>query len=396
MTHESLIIYGAVTHAPNIARNFVEQGKHFLRRAHDRLMLMHLNNHKVDYRNYTSKSFFNRGDLAITQASIQSIKSHLSNINIIKKDWGSLSHQTPQTTPIAICGSGYFAPDNRLQFPTRLLQDLALIKKGNKIAMIYGVGVNLTDPKLTIGEITLPRDQSSFLSEFLDYCEHISVRDAASQRLLQSCTSRTVHLVGDPALFIEADKSPQAERRLPSGRVNIGINLPFHGPSVCARINEDLDSYVIAFKEIQKKTDCQFHYMVHYDSELLVAALLQDAGIKLKVVDGDVDDLLHTYKQLNCHIGGMLHSCILSSSTGTPAIGLAYDIKHSGFFDLLGLPEQCIPAQPFEPDRVVSLTLDILEKERALRSTILSRRSTLKNQADNFLQSALQQFQPKA
>lgn len=136
--------------------------------------------------------------------------------------------------------------------------------------------------------------------------------------------------------------------------------------------------------------------MVHYDSELLVVALLQDAGIRLKIVHGDVDDLLHTYKQLNCHIGGMLHSCILSSSTGTPAIGLAYDIKHSGFFDLLGLPEHCIPAQPFEPDRIVSLTLDILKKEQELRSTILSRRLALKNKADNFLRSALKQFQPKA
>lgn len=221
MNQNSLIVYGAVTHAPKITKNLLEQGKTFLRTAHDRLMLKHLNNHKVDYRNYISKSFFNRGDLAITQASIQSINSHLTNINVIKKDWGSLDHQTPQTTPIAICGSGYFAPNNKLQFPERLFQDLASIKRNYKLSMIYGVGVNLTDPKLSIGELTLPRDQSIFLTDFLECCEHVSVRDARSQRLLQSCTSRTVHLVGDPALFIEASTPLSPGQRLPAARIQI-------------------------------------------------------------------------------------------------------------------------------------------------------------------------------
>ena len=92
------------------------------------------------------------------------------------------------------------------------------------------------------------------------------------------------------------------------------------------------------------------------------------------------------------HIGGMLHSCILASSRGTPAIGLAYDIKHSGFFDLLKLPEHCIPAQPFDPDHIVNLSMQILKNENQLRLKILKRRMELKDKADEFLQSALQRF----
>ena len=395
MQNDALILYGAIATPPSTIEKRWVTRKIKIRRLTDRLKFKLLNQHSANYRNYASKNNYNRGDHAILQASAQTIRRFLPNTELKPLNWEERDTSLGQKTSIAICGSGYFFLNERAQFPKRLRDDLAWFNR-QKMAMIYGSGVNLIDPRLEKGGLSLPPEEADFLAEFLEKFEHISVRDAASQRLLQSCTSRTVHLVGDPALFIEASKPPQAEQRLASGRVHIGINLPFHGPSACARINEDFDSYVIAFKEIQKKTDCLFHYMVHYDSELLVADLLQDAGIRLKVVHGDVDDLLHTYKQLNCHIGGMLHSCILSSSTGTPAIGLAYDIKHSGFFDLLGLSEHCIPAQPFEPDRVVSLTLNTLKNEQALRSTILSRRLALRNNADNFLQSALQQFQPKA
>jgi hypothetical protein len=392
MKKDALIIYGAVTQPPTNMGSTWERGKLLLRRFHDRMMHKHLKRHWVDYRNHISKHAYNIGDFAIAHASIQSIKKTYPKIKIIPKNWENIENPSPNKTPLAICGSGYFFLNNQLQFPSRLHQDLAWIKNGNDLLMIYGAGVNLIDPRLERCEFFLPVEQSSLLSEILEHCKHISVRDAASQRLLQSCTSQTVHLIGDPAFFIETSAGISPGQRLPAGRVHIGINIPFHGPSACDRINKDFRSYVIALKEIQRQTDCLFHYMIHYDSELLVAALLRDSGIQLKVIQGDVDDLLHTYKQLNLHIGGMLHSCILASSTGTPAIGLAYDIKHSGFFSLLGLSEHCIPAQPFEPDRIVSLALHTLKNEKALRSTISSRRLELKNKADDFLRSALKQF----
>lgn len=395
MKNNALILYGAVATPPTSIEEKWVASKIKIRHLTDRVKFKLLKQHSADYRNYASENNYNRGDHAIVQASAQTIRRFLPNTALAPLNWEERETSLEQQAPIAICGSGYFFLNEHAQFPNRMRDDLAWFKR-QKLAMIYGSGVNLIDPRLERGDPCLPPDEADFLAEFLEECEHISVRDAASQRLLQSCTSSTVHLVGDPALFIEASNASHVERYLPASRIHIGINLPFHGPSACARINEDFDSYVIAFKEIQKRTDCLFHYMVHYDSELLVAELLQDAGIRLKVVYGDVDDLLHTYKQLNCHIGGMLHSCILSSSTGTPAIGLAYDIKHSGFFNLLGFPEHCIPAQPFDPDRIVSLTLHTLKNEQGLRSTILSRRLALRKKADDFLQSALHQFQPKA
>ena len=392
MEKDALIIYGAVTQPPANMHNTWERGKILLRRFHDRMMYKHLKQHKFDYRNYISKHAYNIGDFAIAHASIQSIKKTCPKIKITTTNWGSLKNPSPDKTPLAICGSGYFFLNSQLQLPSRLHQDLAWIKSGNELLMIYGAGVNLIDPALERCEFSLSSEQLSLLSELLEHCKHISVRDVASQCLLQNCTSQTVDLIGDPALFIETTNVISPGQQLRGGRVNIGINIPFHGPSASDRINIDFRSYVIALKEIQRRTDCLFHYMIHYDSELLVAALLRDSGIQLRVVQGDLDDLLHTYKQLNLHIGGMLHSCILASSASTPAIGLAYDIKHSGFFSLIGLPEHCIPAQPFEPDRIVALALHTLKNEQAFRSIISNRRLELKNKADVFLRSALTQF----
>lgn len=392
MKKDTLIIYGAVAQPPVPPGNTWEASKHRLRRIADRLIFGTLKHRRVNYRNYSSKHIYNRGDYAIIQASTQAIKACNQHLELRPINWEEINRPENSNIPFSICGSGYFSLNSKQQLSTRLRSDLSWIKRGNSPSMIYGSGVNLIDPRLMYEGINLPPAGADFLCDFLSHCKHISVRDATSQNLLQEHTSNQVHLISDPALFIEPNNRKSPEKTFSDQRIHIGINFPFHGPGASARINEDLRSYVIALKEIQIKTDCLFHYMIHYDSELLVAALLRDAGIKLRVVHGDVDDLLHAYRQLNIHIGGMLHSCILASSTGTPAIGLAYDIKHSGFFSLLGFPEHCIPAQPFVPDRIVSLALQTLNKERQLRTSILMRRSDLRQKADGFLRSALQQF----
>ena len=391
MPKNKLIIYGAVAKIPTSSKRW-EKSKNFFHQILDRIKIKTKKNHKIDYRNYISSTTYNRGDHAIIQASNQIIKQKASHLEINPVNWGDIDKPSNSQVPFAICGSGYFFLNNVLQFPSRLHNDLASIKGGNSLAMIYGAGVNLLDPTLKHREINPPKDQLNFLSDFLEHCEHISVRDAASQRLLQCCTSRQVHLIGDPAFLIEPYFDIKPEKIFSKEIIHIGVNIPFHGPGACSRINEDFPAYITALNKIQKKTDCLFHYIIHYDSEILIAKLIQDAGIKINIIHGDVDALLHAYQQLNMHIGGMLHSCILASSRGTPAIGLAYDIKHSGFFDLLKLPEHCIPAQPFDPDHIVNLSMQILKNENQLRLKILKRRMELKDKADEFLQSALQRF----
>ena len=80
----------------------------------------------------------------------------------------------------------------------------------------------------------------------------------------------------------------------------------------------------------------------------------------------------------------MLHSCIFSHSVGTPAIGLAYDIKHIGFFNLFESPENCISAFDFDADLLLQRSLELLSMPRTPRDNIATRCIELRGLTDDF------------
>jgi polysaccharide pyruvyl transferase WcaK-like protein len=382
-----VIAYGAVAEIPAESGVITSFRKRF--RLHwDRLAAQRGASNDFDYRNHVAASTYNRGDFAIMQASLQALHNANRKLEPIPTDWETLDQSKTDTAALVVCGSGYFFLDGKFRFPARLRTDLEFIKARNIPVVVYGAGVNLVDANLTIGIPHLPETEKAFLSDFLAHCSHISVRDETSQYLLQSCTSKAVKLIGDPALFIETNFTHTHKFPKAAGP-KIGINIPFHGPAAGQRIKEDLPIYITTLKKIQAETNCHFYFMVHYDTEVLITRVIEDAGVILTVVDGDVDTLLNVYRQLNIHIGGMLHSCILSASTGTPCIGLAYDIKHTGFFDLMGISDFCVPAQPFDSEKVLALAQQALKHERQMRELILQKRAALAIGASQFLEAAL-------
>lgn len=387
MSRIPVIAYGVVARVPRQPNPFVNIRKH-LRQGWDRLTTRWGSGKIVDYRNHIDTGTYNRGDFAIMQASLQAIGRANGHLHPMPTDWETLNGVDTNPGAMVICGSGYFSPDAQMRFPARLHSDLSFIKAQNIPVIVYGAGVNFVDASQTLGAPRVPDAQRAFLSDFLAQCTHVSVRDETSRGILQSCTSTPVKLIGDPALFIDPIRPPFVRLPLAHGP-RVGINIPFHGPAANQRVTSDLPLYTATLKRIQAETGCHFYFMVHYDTEVLIAQLLQDAGVQMTVVNGDVDTLLGVYGQLNLHIGGMLHSCILSASTGTPCIGLAYDIKHAGFFDLMGMPEYCVPAQPFDMEKVLSLMHAALNDAPQLRERIQQRRSSLATLATDFLQEAL-------
>jgi len=99
--------------------------------------------------------------------------------------------------------------------------------------------------------------------------------------------------------------------------------------------------------------------------------------------------LARGYAKLDLHIGGMLHSCILATSAGTPCIALAYDIKHQGFFDLIGLSEHCLSAFHFDPDQLYARALALLADPAPVRAQITARRDALQAATLDFLRHTL-------
>jgi polysaccharide pyruvyl transferase WcaK-like protein len=51
--------------------------------------------------------------------------------------------------------------------------------------------------------------------------------------------------------------------------------------------------------------------------------------------------------QLNVVLGGRMHPTILAASAGTPVVGLAYNQKFDGFFELIGAPDQVLDVASF-------------------------------------------------
>jgi len=384
---QSITLYGAVTRPPRAVPQF--NTKQNVRQSLERLLFRAHALSCIDHRNYVTAGTYNLGDHAIAVAVQQQIKKLLSNISIESINWNAIEKASPQA-PLIVAGSGYFFIEPS-KIPARRLQhDAQYIRQKNMACSYYGVGVNYVgeDARLALDDI--PAEAQGILAESLAVASTISVRDAKSKEILQPLTTVPIAVTGDPALFIQPDQVFSRDRSDAANPLTIGINIPFHGPAASARASKDLRTYIDFFKSLQASTGCLFIQTIHFHSEIILGRILQDHGVRLTPVIGGVQTLLNAYQQMDFHIGGMLHSCILAASTGTPCIGLAYDIKHQGFFDLLGQPDLCIPAQPFDPDRLSVTCQRLMGQLTTTREQINARRDALEIQSRHFLDHTLQ------
>lgn len=382
----SILAYGCVAKAPAKAHAF-ESIKRFGYSVRDRLAFRLGRLDALDYRNHETSGTYNLGDHAIMLACLHAIGCVRPAASVLPVNWMQLTDEHASHDVIVICGSGYFFLDQHLRLPPRISEDLSFAEKHDLPIIVFGAGFNFTDATLSCRNISLPLDQQLLLKRFLNRCTHIGVRDEFSQGLLQSCTDKSVQVIGDPALF---SKSTCADVSLPYPREDlIGINLPFHGAVVNRQLIAGLPAWIETFRQIQLESGCRFRYMVHYDAERVVAQVMRDAGLEMTIVEGGVNDLLLGYSSLRLHLGGMLHSCILAASQETPCLGLAYDIKHIGFFQCLGLDDLCFSTQPWPGELIVQKAVWALSVENELRQQIVDRRGFYEANAFAFLEDAL-------
>lgn len=391
MMHDlSLIGYGCVATLPPSAptRQAVRRAAFSVR---DRLAAKFTTTVNLDFKNHEDRATYNLGDHAIFKASLIAIAHASCPAKVTPVNWMELNESHSISDALIICGSGYFFLDSQRRFPSRLEADLNFSERHGVPIIVYGAGVNLHDAHQDLRNLELPTEELALLQRFLAKCVRISVRDEMSRKVLQSCTDKLVQLIGDPALLLDSSYNYRAKTtKTTQARPVIGVNFAFHGRTLSDRLAAELPSYVETFRKLQALTDCEFFYMVHYDSELVIAKILQDSGIRLKIIRGDIETLLRGYSSLNLHIGGMLHSCILSASMGTPCIGLAYDIKHSGFFELMKLPEYCLPTVPWMGDLIILKACEMLREEEALRVHVAKLRDEWRGKAFSFMDHSLQ------
>lgn len=74
------------------------------------------------------------------------------------------------------------------------------------------------------------------------------------------------------------------------------------------------------------------------------------------------EDLIATYAQMDLFLASRMHSAIFAMVGNVPTVGLAYQPKTQGTFELIGVPERTFDITDFDPGHVSNTLLDSLKK----------------------------------
>lgn len=343
---------------------------------------------KFHYYTYTDRYDSNVGDIAIRQAIERTVERQLDReVSFLEVQWEELDDElvdriNGECACFIIGGSGYFQLNPVGEVSRRLSQDLRFLQRLRRPIILFGVGVNFVHVNATGAPVALAPTSVPVVQDILDLAAKISVRDALSKSVLQPLTGKPVELVADPALFLASNATSST---LPGHqRPVIGLNFGFHGPTSTQILQANLAAYIDLCRRLEALHGARFLYFVHSDAERLIPRLLRTARIPVEDVTGSPDDLLGRYAEVDVHICQMLHSSILSLSVGTPTVNMSYDVKNSGFFELMGLAKYSTPALPLNADRVLELCNDLLSRRDEVKVRVFERRRELRRGMHNF------------
>ncbi|MBU1192259.1 MAG: polysaccharide pyruvyl transferase family protein [Gammaproteobacteria bacterium] len=266
----------------------------------------------------------------------------------------------------------------------------------------------------SIGAGPLQAKTSRFAGRIALSClDPISVRDHRAHETLQPLTTKTVHVIPDPALLLAPGSNEQAKSLLEmngvpmDGRPLIGVALRqwFHkgrtwipyqyayklglnktrGQKQCDQM---IDLVAKALDKLSAQTGAFFVFLPTYN-----VAHENDADICQRTI-GQMHSgnaaLIHIndprlYQAVLSHMQLMLtarmHPAILAAGVGVPAIGLAYNQKFRGFFSLIGREDAVIPLDHFvaanDVDALVLRMSQTLQSRNDLTSTVGDLRNRL-------------------
>ncbi len=270
---------------------------------------------------------------------------------------------------LVVCGGGglFQDDDSLIKMPYWGVR-VALMRLLNRRVVGYSLGVG-----------PLKAASSRLFARLAFACmERVSVRDPRAYQSAQPLTGEEVQMVPDPAILLQAAPDQAAlsllhEHHVPlDGRPLIGVAprrwfpprarlipnrltarwrrpappCPLHA-QLTAQLAEVLDRLVarhgahIVFLPT---------YNLDHEGDEKVCREIQD---QMSAPGGSVipmdDPRLYkaVARRLSVLLGGRMHPTILAASAGTPVVGLAYNPKFHGFFELLGQQERLLNVTDF-------------------------------------------------
>jgi polysaccharide pyruvyl transferase WcaK-like protein len=394
VTGHKILIYGTIANALATPHSpSATSWKMRVRAALDRFLYAAGSTAQLDYRNYDVPYATNRGDIAIAEAVRNQLRLAINDVTFTNLNWGELDQLDQDEISngfslIVVAGSGYFHFSANGELGDRVARDLQFWERLNSPIVLYGIGVNRLIPLYSDNESAkMSAANDALLRRILASMALIGVRSADSQEELAICSDKPVRLVCDPALFLAPYKTHE-NRGIVAGiyaAPRIGVNFAFHGPLSTEILKQNLPAYVQILRTLHAETGCSYHYFIHNHTEWIIPHLLRDQGLKVETVSGDPYMLVRHYADMNIHLGGMLHSSILASGVGTPCVLLAYDAKHFGFAQRLGMESHCHMATTLDSQAVLRSMRNLLQNEAEIRRALAERLSQLWNEQKRFV-----------
>lgn len=253
-------------------------------------------------------------------------------------------------------GGGLLQDDDSLVKVPYWATVLTLLRPVSRCTVAYALGVG-----------PLRRSASRlFARHALGRCDAISTRDRLGQALAARLSSSPVQLVPDPALLLRAAPREKARDWLRGhavpldGRPIVGVALRrwfpprdrvvphqhrprFVGsPDARAPQAERLvDNVALALSRIAKELGAHLLFLPSYaipiegDVEICDRVLARSGAAGQVEVIRDPRLYAAVLGELQLVVGGRMHPAILAASAGTPCVGIGYNPKFEGFFQLL-------------------------------------------------------------
>lgn len=209
----------------------------------------------------------------------------------------------------------------------------------------------------------------------------VSVRDDIARRWLEPCSSRPVPVVPDPAFMLPPSASSEAvgvirALGLPTDRPLLGVTVRgwFHRRGgfvphrLRARVRLGRDygaadrarlaaSLAIEVRRVARQLDAAVlllpSYRLAHEGDVQACAALAAHLEGVPTATATIDDPA-LYKavtgRLALMISARMHPLIFAASMGVPVVGLAYNDKFKGVFQLLGLPDQLLELESLPAD----------------------------------------------
>jgi hypothetical protein len=375
-----------------IARSRVAGARAAIKRIRDRLAWGALRSRSFDYNAWRVTEYTNRGDIAIRLSIRQILERKLGySAKFVELDWGDLDDAAlakinAGADLFVICGGGYVSADAATGKLSRVMDDVGALAKIRCPVVAFGIGYNcIFEVPRDEMATAFPQETVEKLRGLASASDLIASRDGKLAEVLATVSDRPVSVIGDPALFLEAS----TEMPLPIGAtrnegIRVGLNFALHGP-ISARIFRDhFEIYAKALKSLQRARPVSFWYFAHCDTERVALALLQERGIHAHIVDMSPRRMIAAYGQMDFVICQMLHASILATNAGVPSMNIGYDVKNVSFYELMGLPELCVPHDEVSPERLLDLFSSMSGRRAEIVALMSERKSALLGATDTF------------